>query len=53
VASAPPAKAPSAPAQAGLFGGITTEAEGIVRNGIVEIVKGKLPEGARVIVRVK
>ena len=55
IASAPPAKGPSAPkpAQQGLFGGSSAEAEGIVRNGTVEIVKGKLPEGARVVVRVK
>ena len=44
---------PPAPAQGGLFGGTSTEAEGVVRDGVVEITKGKLPEGARVIVRVK
>lgn len=51
-APAAPAPAPE-PAQAGLFAGGSQEAEGIVRNGSVKIVKGKLPEGARVTIRVK
>ncbi len=42
------------PPQRSLFGASTTkEAEGIVRDGVVEIVKGKLPEGAKVTIRVK
>jgi hypothetical protein len=32
---------------------IAQELEGVVRNGIVELTNGKLPEGARVQVRVK
>jgi ribonuclease HI len=53
-AAPPPAPAPAPPvAQRGLFAAATQEAEGIVRDGMVKIVKGKLPEGARVIVRVK
>ena len=50
----PPAPEPKPQsAQRGLFTGTTEEAEGVVRGGTVEITKGKLPEGARVIVRVK
>lgn len=53
-AAAPPAPSAPQPAQPGLFAaGATQEAEGVVRNGTVKIVKGKLPEGARVVVRVK
>jgi hypothetical protein len=29
------------------------ELEGVIRNGVVELTNGKLPEGARVRVRVK
>jgi ribonuclease HI len=53
-AAAPPPAPPGPPiAQRGLFAAAAEEAEGIVRDGMVKIVKGKLPEGARVIVRVK
>jgi ribonuclease HI len=52
--AAPPPAPPGPPiAQRGLFAAAAEEAEGIVRDGMVKIVKGKLPEGARVIVRVK
>ena len=55
------ASAPAAPAskpqpqntQRGLFAGTSEEAEGVVRDGVVEITKGKLPEGSRVTIRVK
>ena len=52
---ATPAASPEAPSpQKSLFGAPTTkEAEGIVRDGVVEITKGKLPEGAKVTIRVK
>jgi len=50
----PAAPAEAQPPQSNLFGASTTkEAEGIVRDGKIEIVKGKLPEGAKVIVKLK
>jgi ribonuclease HI len=55
--SAAPAPTPTpkaVAAQQGLFAAASTsEAEGVVRGGVVEITRGKLPEGARVIVKVK
>lgn len=52
----PPAASPKPQAQStqrGLFTGATEEAEGVVRDGTVQITKGKLPEGARVTIRVR
>jgi ribonuclease HI len=51
----PPAAPPAAAApQQSLFASATTkEAEGIVRDGKVEITKGKLPEGAKVTIKLK